>query len=312
MASHKFNPATDIPDLSDKVILVTGGNIGLGQESILQLAKHNPKRIFLAARNEQKARKAVEAISQKIGGEMSSVITFLPLDLSSFESVRKASDTVKSQTDELHILFNNAGIMMTPAATTINGYEEQFGVCHMGHALLTRLLLPLLERTAKNGEVDVRIVTLSSAGEMMANAGCFKDMSRYKTSMQDLQTVKRYGAAKLANIYHSQMLARKYPSIKAVSLHPGVVKTNLMQGMKDNWPILGSILVPIIGNVFCKSVADGARNQLWAAVSDKVVSGEFYHPVGVLGKGSPATKNAGDAEKLWEWTEKELNAYLNK
>lgn len=311
MACQKFNPDTDIPSLSGKVILVTGGNIGLGQESILQLAKHDPKRIYLAARSEEKARKAMEAIEQKIGAAKSSVIAFLPLDLGSFDSVRKAADTVKSQTDELHILLNNAGIMMTPAAKTKDGYEEQFGVNHMGHALLTRLLLPLLEKTAKSG-ADVRIVNLSSSGEMLAATDCFKDMSRYKTTMEDVQTVKRYGAAKLANVYHAQMLAQKYPSIKAVSLHPGVVKTNLMSRMKESWPILGPIVSSIISNVFCTSVADGVRNQLWAAVSNDVVSGEFYHPVGLLGKGSPATKKVKEAENLWEWTEKELDAYLNK
>ncbi|TLS23421.1 uncharacterized protein PpBr36_06132 [Pyricularia pennisetigena] len=307
----QFNPAKDIPDLSGKVILVTGGNVGLGLASVIELARHNPKRIFLAARNEEKARKAMESISWELGTEKASVVSFLPLDLSSFDSIRKATEEVKSQTDELHILLNNAGIMMTPATTTKDGYEEQFGTNHMGHALLTRLLLPLLEKTAQGGKVDVRVVNLSSAGEGMAAKDGFSDLPRYKTPMEDVSTYTRYGASKLANIYHAQMLARKYPHIKAVAVHPGVVNTNLLEGTKKSYPWLVPIFMPFTGLLF-KSPAEGAKNQLWAATNEKVISGEFYWPVGLLDKGSALSKNPKEAEKLWEWTEKELDAYLKQ
>lgn len=304
-----FNPVKDIADLSGKVILVTGGNIGLGKESVLQLARHNPKHIFLAARNEEKARKAIEEVTWELGNEKGSAVSFLQLDLTSFDSVRKAAESVKSQTGELHILLNNAGIMATPPGTTKEGYEIQFGTNHMGHALLTRLLLPLLQKTANGGKVDVRIVNLSSGAERMAPSGGWGDLSLYKSKMEGVSTFVRYGASKVANIHHTIILASKYPDIKSISVHPGVVNTNLSGGIMESFPLVSYIL-PFVASLIFKSVSDGAKNQLWAATSDKAVSGEFYFPVGATASRSPLSKDKKEAEKLWEWTEKELDAYL--
>ncbi|KAH7376656.1 retinol dehydrogenase [Plectosphaerella cucumerina] len=302
-----FNPDSDIPDLSGKVVLVTGGNIGLGKETVLQLSKHNPAHIFLAARTESKATEAIKEIQAAVPN--AAKITFLQLDLMSFDSIKKAAASFLSQSSQLHLLINNAGIMATPPGTTKEGYEEQFGTNHMGHALLTKLLLPTLKATAANAPPQsVRVVVLSSLVEKYATPAATYDFAKLKTNWADLSTSTRYAVSKIANIHYASELARRNPELRVVSVHPGVVNTNLMSGPAKTYPWMRP-LRPIIG-FFLTSVPEGTKNQLWAAVSPDAKSGEFYYPVGLANKGSDLSKNSKLALELWDWTEKELAAHL--
>lgn len=137
-----FNPQTDIPPLTGKVILVTGGNSGLGKQSVLELSRHAPSQIWLTARNLDKALEAMNEIRQQIPGAPNKI---LELDLASFESVKTAVATFRSQSDRLDTLILNAGIMATEPGLTEDGYETQFEANHMGNTLLAKLLLPVLE-----------------------------------------------------------------------------------------------------------------------------------------------------------------------
>ncbi|KAM6504657.1 hypothetical protein FSOLCH5_015392 [Fusarium solani] len=302
-----FNPDKDIPDLSGKVILVTGGNVGLGKQTILQLSKHNPAHIFLAARTESKALAAIEDIRKAVPD--AAPITYLNLDLTSFDSIKKAAKDFHAQSQQLHILINNGGIMATPAGTTKEGYEIQFGTNHVGHALLTKLLLPTLKKTAAatTPPQDVRIVNLSSSFENKAPATNTYEFDKLKTDMASTPTFVRYGISKIANIHHARALSRRHPEIRSIAVHPGVVNTNLTNGPAASWPIM-KLILPLAG-FFSTNVWNGTKNQLWAAVSPDAKSGEFYYPVGVTGKG---TKQSGDKaleEALWDWTEKELEGH---
>ena len=165
-----FNPDLEIKDLSGKVILVTGGNTGLGKEAVLQLAKHNPSHIYLAARTPSKGEAAVAAIKEAVP---SAQITYLPLDLASFSSVSSAVKAFTDQSKRLDVLMNNAGIMATPPQSTEQGYEIQvshsctarepnladnylkFGTNHMGHAvsLLVKLFCLPHGHCKRNGRV---------------------------------------------------------------------------------------------------------------------------------------------------------------
>ncbi|KAI8232827.1 hypothetical protein K4K54_011478 [Colletotrichum sp. SAR 10_86] len=159
-----FNPATDIPSLCGKTIFVTGGNTGLGKQSIIDLARHDPAQIWLAARDLVKA----EAAATEIRSTVPAVpIILLKLDLSSVKSIKEAVATFSSTAKRLDILMLNAGIMAVPPGLTEEGYEIQFGTNHVGHALLTKLLLPLLVETAAKFEADVRVVVLSSHAHNM-------------------------------------------------------------------------------------------------------------------------------------------------
>lgn len=301
----KFNPASDIPDLSGKVIFVIGGNVGLGRETVLELSKHKPAQIFLAARSKEKAQAAIDGIVKTVPN--AAPITFIELDLGSFDSIKRAAAEFLSKSKQLHILINNASIMATPAGTTKDGYEIQFGTNHMGHALLTKLLLPTLQESTKTS--DVRIVSLSSNAEEYAPTTPW-DFDQMKTDMASTARTTRYAISKLANIYHSRALSRQYPEIRCIALHPGVVHTSLTRGLLDSFPWLAPIIW-LVG-FFLKTPADGARNQLWASVSPDAKSGEFYHPVGIAGKGSELSKDRKLEGDVWKWTEDELEAYLRK
>lgn len=167
--SVSFNPTSDIPSLTDRVILVTGANIGLGKQCILEYACHSPRAIYLAARSPAKAQAAIDEIQAQLPTPAN--IKILELDLSSLESVRKAAAKFTAEEERLDILMLNAGIMAAPPGMTCDGYEIQFGTNYVGHALLARLLLPVLERTASTPAADVRIIMLTSAGHNLCPTG---------------------------------------------------------------------------------------------------------------------------------------------
>ncbi|PFH59524.1 hypothetical protein XA68_12227 [Ophiocordyceps unilateralis] len=302
-----FKPKKDIPSLEGKVILVTGGNIGLGKQAILDFSQHHPRQIWLAARNADKANEAIEEIRAKVPD---APVKFLQLDLSSFESIKKAAETFTAESDRLDILMLNAGIMGTAPALTKDGYELQFGTNHMGHALLTKLLMPVMTKTAKDDTAaDVRIVCLSSIAHKQApKQGIVFDS--LKTEAENMGPFERYGQSKIANILYAKQLAKQHPEFTVSAIHPGVVRTNLASGM-SGMPAVIRMMSPL-ANFFFTPVDEGAKNQLWASVSKGVKSGEYYEPVGVAGKCNAVGKNEELAKKLWDWTEKELKGYEAK
>ncbi|KAF2446897.1 oxidoreductase-like protein [Karstenula rhodostoma CBS 690.94] len=307
--SAQFNPAADIPSLAGKVILVTGGNTGLGKQTIAYLAAHSPTRIYLAARTASKAESAIADIQREVP---SAVIEYLPLDLTSFSSIAEAASAFKSREQRLDILVNNAGIMMTPFSLTKEGYEIQFGTNHVGHALFTKLLMPVLLQTAEQPGADVRIVNVSSMGMMLAPSG---GIIFNQADLEKEYTWRRYGQSKLANILFTQELSARYPQITSVAVHPGVIITDLYNAFVSG-PILKGIfwfyqqLVPILPGHF-KDTKGGALSQTHLATADKstIQNGEFYRPVGIVTKGSSYSQDLGLARKLWEWTEEEFGKH---
>ncbi|KAE8153825.1 hypothetical protein BDV25DRAFT_148857 [Aspergillus avenaceus] len=300
-----FLPDRDIPDLSGKVVLVTGGNAGLGQESILQLAKHRPQKIYLAARTETKARAAISAINGSLSEAVD--ITWLPLDLMSITSIQTAAQTVLAESSRLDIMILNAGVMALPPGETEMGHEIQLGTNHTGHFLLTALLLPLLSQTADQPNSDVRIVSLSSIGHNLAPSfDTILDQDRLK----QVNTNTRYGASKAANILFAAELARRYPSITSVSVHPGIILTDLYQSVRERsvFGALGSKTLSYLGT----PVPQGAYGQLWAAAGAKrqdLVNGSYYIPVGHRKPYNPYANDKDMGRRLWEWTESELRRF---
>ncbi|KAF5019424.1 hypothetical protein F66182_8578 [Fusarium sp. NRRL 66182] len=301
-----FNPDKDIPSLAGKVILVTGGNTGLGLETIFQLAKHDPAHIYLAARSEEKGNQAVKDVLDKVPN--APPVTFIRLDLGSLASIKAAAASFRASSDRLDILINNAGIMAVPEGLTEDGYEIQFGTNHLGHALLVKLLLPTLKATAATSSSDVRVVSLSSIGERMAPKDSYH-LDKAKTTMPHLNTWTRYAQSKLANVHYSAALAKHNSDIKFISVHPGMVNTTLGDTFMYGFGSVVGKVLKLLSNVLSVTVENGALNQLWAATSQDAESGVFYHPVGVTGKGSLLSNNEEVRDQLWEWTEKELEPY---
>ncbi|KAL2866672.1 uncharacterized protein BJX67DRAFT_388438 [Aspergillus lucknowensis] len=274
LLGSSFNPERDVPDLSGKVIFVTGGNTGLGKETILQLAKHRPSRIYLAARTESKAQNAIASITESLPSPVD--IRHIPLNLASFASVRAAAKQFQSESDHLDILILNAGTMGNPPSLTADGYEIHFGTNHIGHFLLTQLLLPTLRATA-----DARVVTVSSLSNSTAPP--------YETMISTPELMKhgwptRYGASKAANILFAAELARRYPEILSVSLHPGTVASDLYQHSRDA-SFLGGLAFAVMSKLFFRGVQSGALNQIWAASvpKEELVNGGYYVPIGARG-----------------------------
>ncbi|KAJ6588800.1 oxidoreductase [Mycena capillaripes] len=300
----KFNPSTDIPDLAGKVILVTGGTGGIGKESVLALAKHNPKSIYFTGRNSSRANEVIAEIKSTAP---SVTIVFLECDLESLAAVERGAKQFISQSDRLDILMCNAGVMNVPPALTKDGYEVHFGTNHLAHALFIKLLLPTLLRTAEAPGGDVRVIPLTSQAFAMHPMGgiLFDDLRT--TQVSGLVKFLRYGQSKLANILYASELAKRYPQITSVSIHPGVVRTDLLAQQDYITRALAFLTHPFS----MLTPAEGAYNQCWAATVDKakITNGEYYEPVGVPGGHARLSRDAKLASRLWDWTEKELESY---
>lgn len=300
-SSISFNPQKDIPSLEGKVILVTGANAGLGKQCVLEFARHRPKQIWLASRSVAKAQAALEEIKAEVP---EASIQPLELDLASFTSIKNAVQTFVSQSDRLDILMCNAGVMAISAGLTADGYENQFGTNHVGHALLAKLLLPTLLKTAATPGADVRVVSLSSRGHVSAAKGGIR-LDLVKTPAEDLGGYGRYFQSKLANVLWARQLAKEYPQLTVAAVHPGLVRTQIMDSSTGT-PAIVRAFVKITSPLIA-STEKGARNQLWAAVSKDVKSGEYYEPIGVPDQASDDGKDDALAKTLWDWTEKELS-----
>lgn len=302
---HSFDPKKDIPSLAGRVILVTGGNNGLGKETIKQLAMHNPTKIYMGARNARKAEEAILDIKREVP---SANIVFLDIDLASFASIKHAAESFLSTNERLDILINNAGVFASPPGLTKDGYEVQFGTNYMGSALLTRLLLPILTKTAGTPGADVRVVNISS--EIYRNApkaGIL--LNQAKTPLTEINTIARYGHSKLANIYFAKSFAQRFPNIKSVALHPGLVQTNIGGGMTSNRIL--AFIFRLFSSVASVDVATGALNQLWASTASpaEVKNGAYYIPFFKEAKRKGIESDMGKAEELWRWTEQEFKEH---
>ncbi|KAI5306674.1 hypothetical protein KEM56_007657 [Ascosphaera pollenicola] len=303
----QFKPETDIQDQSGKVILVTGGNAGLGYETIKELATHNPKRIYLAARTESKAIEAITSIKLTLEHDVD--IRWLPLDLASFDSIRAAAKQFKNESDRLDTLLLNAGVMnQAPGLVTKEKYEIHVGVNYIGHWLLTDLLLPTLLKTAHESEnPDVRVVSVSSWAWMMSPI----DLATLTCNEELLKQNgwAKYGASKAANVVLASELAQQHPELTCVSLHPGIIPSNLYNRTLATNPVIGSFW-PIAQKYFLPTERQGAFNQLLLAGGKKenLTNGGFYNPVGVLSRNWFAD-NEEIRKVLWKWAEQEVKKH---
>ena len=284
------------------------GNAGLGKQTIQQLAKHRPARIYLAARDETKGKNAIASLQESLEG-LSVDIRYLPLDLASFKSIHAAAAQFTSECDRLDTLILNAGVMAQPLSMTEDGYEIQFGTNHVGHFLLTKLLLPTLQRTSEQEDSDVRIISVASMGWQMAPTPVSTALSLMMSvdAQKEANRWTKYGISKAANILFAAELARRYPRITAVSVHPGVIITGLYDACKQMNPVIRYGL--LAAKHFTTGEEAGALTHLWAAGTEKnkLTNGEYYTPVGVKGWKNPFAHDAEAGKKLWEWTDDQVH-----
>lgn len=298
----------NIPDLSGKVIIVTGANSGIGFEAAKEFARQGAQTI-LACRSMDKAQAALAEIQAEIPNAPAEI---MQLDLASLASARQFVEAFKAKYDRLDVLANNAGIMMVPYGTTQDGFERQFGTNHLGHFALTGLLLDLLRQTP-----GARVVNVSSNGHRFGSIDfdnlMFEGGQNYSGS-------RAYGRSKLANLLFTYELQRRFEAagIKAMALaaHPGGSNTNLARHMEDRWyfKVLMPVMVPLM-----QSGAMGALPTIRAAVDPNAKGGQYYGPGGfleqtgypVVVQSNTASHNLADARRLWEVSEQLTGIHYN-
>ncbi|XP_067631481.1 retinol dehydrogenase 13-like isoform X2 [Eurosta solidaginis] len=283
----------------NKVVIVTGANTGIGKETARELAKRGAT-VYMACRDMKKCEEAREEI---VLASYNKHVYCRKCDLASMESIRKFVHSFKQEQERLDILINNAGVMRCPRSLTKDGFEMQLGVNHMGHFLLTNLLLDLLKSAPS------RIVTVSS---MAHNRG--------EINIADLNSDNSYdpGAAynqsKLANVLFTRELARRLEGtgVTANALHPGVVDTEIIRHMGFFNSFFASIFIKPLVWPFIKSPLNGAQTTLYAALDPELanVSGKYFSDCN-LKDVAPAALDDSLAKWLWAVSEKwtKLNTY---
>jgi NAD(P)-dependent dehydrogenase (short-subunit alcohol dehydrogenase family) len=300
--------ATDIPDQSGRTAVVTGANGGLGLETARELARKGAH-VVMAVRNQQKAQDGLSDIRASIP---EASLELVALDLASQASVREAAEQILLEHDQIDLLVNNAGVMGIPERKTVDGYEMQFGVDHLGHWTLTALLLPAL--LARPG---ARIVTVTSTAHHMGRAvdpGNPHLQGRYRPW-------RAYGQAKLANFHFGlglqRQLARAGASAASLIAHPGLSNTDLQAvSVRETGGGASQRFFHTLAERTGMSPAQGALSQLRAATDPAAKGGEFYGPL-FVNNGPPVRKpvlrRVGMSvaiAKLWEVSEHETGVKL--
>ena len=252
--------------MQGKTVVVTGGNSGIGFETAAALAAMGA-RVLVTARNADKGRAAVSQIAQRLGAE--GQVQLVVFDLADLASVRRGAAEILEQAPHVHVLVNNAGLVLTERAETVDAYEATFATNHLGPFLLTNLLLERITASAPS-----RIVNVASSAHNAARRGMpFDDLQ----SEKQYRGMRVYGQSKLANILFTLELARRLEGtgVTANSLHPGTVRTGY-GGDGDARGFLGFGIK--IASPFFLSPAKGARTSVYLASSPDVegVSGQYF------------------------------------
>lgn len=281
--------------LDGKVVAITGANTGIGKETALDLVKRGA-RVILLCRNEEKAKKAAQDIKNLWKGAQLSI---QQLDLGSLKSVRSCAQHLIDTEDKIDILVNNAGIMMCPEWKTEDGFDMQLGTNHLGHFLFTELITPLLMKSASSG-FDTRIVIVSSIAHFKGRI-YWRDL-HFEKKNHKYDRINAYTQSKLANIMHARELASRLEGtgITVVSLHPGVIDTDLHRYMYKTW--YGWVCWPFL-KFFVKTPYYGAQTTLFCCLNDNIVQGGYYSDCREKRSSSRSLDDRA-CKKLWDMSEK--------
>ncbi|KAK1171601.1 retinol dehydrogenase 13-like [Acipenser oxyrinchus oxyrinchus] len=276
--------------ITGKTVVITGANTGIGKETARELARRGG-RIIMCCRDMVKCENAAKEIR---GETLSHNVYARHLDLASIKSIREFANKINEEEERVDILINNAGVMRCPHWQTEDGFEMQFGVNHLGHFLLTNLLLDKMKHSAPS-----RIINVSSLAHVVGEID-FNDLNWEK---KKYNTKVAYCQSKLANVLFTKELARQLqgPGVTVNALHPGVVKTELGRHTGMHQSQFSSTVLGPLFYLLVKSPNQGAQPSIFLAVAEEVagVSGKYFDGF----KEKEPAAQAQDAEvacQLWQ------------
>ena len=300
----------NLPSLSGKTYVVTGGNSGLGFEAAKILAAKGA-RVVVTTRSEAKALDAVGALRAAVP---QADVDFVLLDLTDPESIEKAADAILEKCPRLDACINNAGVMQTPELRTSEGFELQLATNHLGHFRLNRRLLARLEENAG------RVVPVSSVAHRSGVID-LEDLNAKK----DYDSMRAYSQSKLANLMYGfelqRLLTERASPVVSISCHPGYAATNLQStgvGMEGGSAIFRT-LYKVLNAVVAQSAEKGAWPLVLAAADPKAEAGAYYGPTGLggargkVGKSfvDPRAQDQDVAAALWKKTEELVGPFFD-
>ncbi|WP_433583226.1 SDR family oxidoreductase [Paenibacillus amylolyticus] len=279
--------------MSNQTAIVTGANSGMGLATTIELARQG-YRVIMACRSEKRGQEALQEAVRQSG---SSAIELMLCDLGSLESIRQFACTFRERHDRLDVLVNNAGVVMVKRKETSDGFEQSIGINHLGHFLLTLLLIEPLKAATQGRVVNV------SSGAYKAGKIHFEDPHLHKS----YNPIKSYAQSKLANVLFTRALARKLSgtSVTVNCLHPGAVGTSI--GVDRNTGF-GTRIMAFVGKLpFFLSPEEGARTAVYLATSPEVVgiTGRYFYQQKEQQLKAHAVDDAS-AERFWTWSEEQV------
>ncbi|KAG1728815.1 hypothetical protein EDD22DRAFT_810683 [Suillus occidentalis] len=289
--------ASDVPDMSGKVVLVTGANSGIGKETARVLLTKNAK-VYVACRDKAKGEAAIRDLKESTGKEAH----FLQLNLANLKSIKVSGEEFLQREPVLHVLFNNAGVMTPPIEMlTEDGYDLQFGTNVLGHFYFTKIVMPaLLAGAAQSPDGTARIVNTSSNAHWFGSLdyNTFKDSPARKQK----STMALYAQSKLGNVLFAAEVARRYGNqgIVSTALNPGGIKTELSR-YYDSFS-------KMIGNLVFHDVSFGVLTQLYAGTTAEGanLNGKYLVPWARIGYTHPDGQDPQQASELWKWLEEQV------
>lgn len=277
----------ELPSMQHKTCLVTGATAGIGFVTARELARAGA-RVMIVARSPEKGADVVRRIAAEAGGATAEALT---ADLSSQAQIRAVAREVKSRTDRLDVLINNAGVILLERQESVDGIEMTFAVNHLSYFLLTNLLLDLLKASS-----PARIINVASGAHRGVRIN-FNDIG----GREHYSGWRAYQQSKLANVLFTRELAKALTGsgVTANALHPGYVNTQIFRE-----PGLRGQIMRAAANLFAISPERGAETTLYLATSPEVqgLSGEYYYrckPANV----SREARNEASARRLWQFSE---------
>ena len=306
--SHKAVPEDQqfsldqIPNLEGKVAVVTGGSEGIGYGCVHSLLSHGIKKVFILSISKEVIDGALKSIREEMGDEAAQKVTWFECDLTDWKHTKETADKIASSTDRIDILINNAARGIMTYQLTDYGVDRHMALGPMGHTILTSHLLPVLKKTASQGNT-VRIVNLASNAHQGSPSDTkFESLDELN---QDLGPNGQYGRSKLATLLYSRYLAKhlssSHPNILANATHPGFVDTKMSaQDIHEPYPVAGYVM-SVGMKPFKKDQFMGCVSTMFAATAT-TKSGEYICPPAVPESGNQLAQDSELGEQLMRLT----------